>query len=335
MLNEIVAIMFEPNFNTGHALFKEGRYAEAVSHFRGLAQLYINAMSWLAWCHQHGLGVPQDLYTARLWYRMAMERDYGARLKGGWAENELRKLEQMELHARKENCVEFEDFVCGRVIVKHGDGGLSVLFKDTCIECKRSLELPYDFVTSDIIAKHNQRERARNDSVSPLCINDGLVRDYSRFHFRLERGGGDNYSSRKEGDCYTLIVPQKVNLNQIVARETVIRYGMKFMRLAAEEYIPKRLAALSQKSGLKYNNCRITGNRRSYGLFYVETQDIELSFHLMKCSDKFIDAVLMHELCHSLYSGHGADFYNALLQYAGKELYDIDCRPHEDYPYDF
>lgn len=327
--------MFIPDFNIGYTLFNKGLYAEAVSHFRGLSRYYTNAMSWLAWCHQCGLGVPQDLYTARKWYRMAMKHDYGSTLKSSWVGNELRNLEQMDLHVREESRVQFDDFVCGRVHVKHSKDSLSVLFKDTYIECRRSLELPYDFIVCDIIELHNKRERTRNDSVPPLCINDGLVRDYSHFHFRMERGEGDNYACRKEGDCYTLTVPQKVNLNQIVAHETVIRYGKRFLQLAAEEYIPKRLAELSQKSGLKYNSCKVTGNRKSYGLFYLDTRNIEISYHLMKCSDKFIDAVLMHELCHSLYPEHDTDFYKALLHYAGKELYKIDRGPKEEYPYDF
>ena len=347
--------MFTPNFEEGYALFKEKRYAEALSHFRlrKTSKGKYNHLAYLGYCHQHGLGVPQDLYTVKLWYERAME--YGGDIVvGSWIEMEYKKLKDMNLTPKDLSYVEFEDYVCGRIIMKidkkyslglHFKDDRIEFFNDDCSDYRWHKEEPYDNIVNFIYCEHKKREEKRKEGseleyhkmqgdVIPSILDETLRRDYNHFHLRVERGVGNKYTYRKVGDSYTVIVPKDAKFEQVVTREAIIRHGMKMMVMAAEEYLPKKLAEWSAKTGLQYKTCKISQRHKRYGC-YSSDQSIELSCHLLKYDDIFIDRVIVHELCHSLYLNHNNEFYYAVLKYGGGELYDLEFRDYDPIvPYD-
>ncbi len=76
----------------------------------------------------------------------------------------------------------------------------------------------------------------------------------------------------------------------------------------ANSYLPERIKQISQNTGLKYNNLSITKARTRWGSCSSRC-DISLSFHLMRLPKHLIDFVIIHELCHTVYHNHSAEFH--------------------------
>ena len=92
---------------------------------------------------------------------------------------------------------------------------------------------------------------------------------------------------------------------------------------AAQKYLPPRVAELSKQTGLKFTKCTIR-NIDNYIGYHLRSGEVILSPYVIKWSSKEIDALIIHELCHSLVTGHEQDFYDTLLKYGGEEIFEID-----------
>jgi predicted metal-dependent hydrolase len=101
-------------------------------------------------------------------------------------------------------------------------------------------------------------------------------------------------------------------------------------RDAARKYLPERLEQLSRQTGLPYNKCRVCALSGALGLYYIKSRNIDLEYSLILHRQDRLDAVLVHELCHNISSGHDRKFYDALLKYGGERLYRADTRGDSD-----
>ncbi len=91
------------------------------------------------------------------------------------------------------------------------------------------------------------------------------------------------------------------------------------LRRKAVEYIPKRVAEISQKTGLKYNRLTIRPTLSKWGSCSTQ-KNISLSLYLMALPVHLIDFVIVHELCHTIHFNHSAEFHalvNSIM--GGKE----------------
>lgn len=76
---------------------------ELLHHLRCSAVSYYSvdrsAASYLAYCHEIGVGVECDPYTAMLWYRLAL-RDASTQWQQSWVAERLALLEKMNLRPK-------------------------------------------------------------------------------------------------------------------------------------------------------------------------------------------------------------------------------------------
>ena len=105
-------------------------------------------------------------------------------------------------------------------------------------------------------------------------------------------------------------------------REYIIKHGINLLKRAAEEYLPQRIAALAAKTGLRYSKCKVVA--KSWGYYHYRSGVVSLSYYLMKCTPEFVDAVILHELVHSLCKFHDKKFYDTLGHYGGQRVVEVD-----------
>nr|WP_289113933.1 tetratricopeptide repeat-containing serine protease family protein [uncultured Halomonas sp.] len=73
----VAAQSFKPDWDAGHAAFKQKDYATALRHWRPLAkQGDADAQLWLGSMYEYGWGVTKDLKEAVRWYRKAAEQGH-------------------------------------------------------------------------------------------------------------------------------------------------------------------------------------------------------------------------------------------------------------------
>ena len=286
--------------------------------------------AWLGWAHNNGRGVVQDSYTALKWYRLAV---LGLRYKdpdGEWIKTLADNLEA-EKPQPQPTPDEMRVWGIGRVKIMRG-GVYSCRIQEDYAEVTIDKERPYDMAVAWLWNDLQVREQKRAECQShlPEVLDETLSRDYPLFQLRLERGGDNTFSYRREGMRYTIIAPSTIRFEERISREAIIRYGLKLMKLAAEEYLPQRLKTISERIGLGYSYCHISRGTSTLGCFYPEDKHIDLSMHLMKCTPLQVDAVIVHELCHGVESNHYNEFYYAVERYGGAKILHTDQHLYDD-----
>lgn len=278
--------------------------------------------AWLGWAHKHGRGVPQDPYTALMWYRQAEHELCYNDPNSEWIKERIQRLEAQnpqpqptpdEVHVRG----------LGRVRIKRGEK-YSYRIKEDYAEVTIPERWIYDMAIVRVWNSLEEREEKRKRDNLPEVLDETLQRNYPLFQLRVERGRKEQFSHRKEDTRYTLIVPHSTRFEERITRETIIRHGLSLMKRAAEEYLPKRLKEISKRIGLDYSQCHITHCTKTLGCFYYEDRHIDLSMHLMKRTELQVDSVIIHELCHGVQPNHHNEFHYAVREYGGAEIAHAD-----------
>lgn len=78
--------------------------------------------------------------------------------------------------------------------------------------------------------------------------------------------------------------------------------------LRAVRYLPGRLAELASIHGFSYGRCSVRWTTSRWGSCSAKG-NISLSARLMELPQKYIDYVLLHELCHTRQMNHGPLFW--------------------------
>lgn len=82
----------------------------------------------------------------------------------------------------------------------------------------------------------------------------------------------------------------------------------------AKQHLPQFLHSISQEIGLSYQNCTIRQAKSRWGSC-SSVQNIMLSSALVCCEARLVRYVCIHELCHTRYMHHGAQFWQLVEQF--------------------
>lgn len=91
--------------------------------------------------------------------------------------------------------------------------------------------------------------------------------------------------------------------------QTVARRGaVRAIKKEAEEILPPRLASLANLHGYKYNSVTVKPLKTRWGSC-DQSGNIKLNIYLVELADELIDYVLLHELAHTKFQHHQANFW--------------------------
>jgi predicted metal-dependent hydrolase len=107
--------------------------------------------------------------------------------------------------------------------------------------------------------------------------------------------------------CRLIIGLPEVTDEAVDAR--VIRRLRSWLRGQASEFLKNRTEALSNLYGLGYRSVTIRHQKARWGSCSTRG-DLSLNARLLFCPPRACDYVIVHELVHTLYANHSADFWN-------------------------
>lgn len=85
----------------------------------------------------------------------------------------------------------------------------------------------------------------------------------------------------------------------------------RWYRFQAQQYLSQRTALLAQRHGFRFDRVRISSARTRWGSCST-SGTISFSWRLMMAPPEVIDAVVLHELVHTLEHNHGRGFWERL-----------------------
>ena len=124
--------------------------------------------------------------------------------------------------------------------------------------------------------------------------------------FNLQQPIKITYQSQKQ----TFIFDQQ----QLFVDETQPQAALKaFIFSYAKQHLPVFLAQISQEIALDYQSCSIRQAKTRWGSCSAQ-QNIMLSSALVLCEQHLVRYVCIHELAHTVYMNHSADFWGLVAQ---------------------
>lgn len=109
-------------------------------------------------------------------------------------------------------------------------------------------------------------------------------------------------------------VPVGMTVKSEVVQTAAIRGAKKALK-SQESILEERLESISKITGLKYKSSRYGYMKTRWGSCRSD-KTITLNYHLLELRDELINYVIIHELCHTRYLNHSADFWKLVESFA-------------------
>lgn len=100
-----------------------------------------------------------------------------------------------------------------------------------------------------------------------------------------------------------------LSVDSIELQQRLNSAAERALKKQATQILPGRIDMLSQRYKLPYNDLKIRKLTSRWGSCSTK-KNISLSYFLMQLPWELIDYVILHELVHTKYPNHGADFWN-------------------------
>ena len=89
----------------------------------------------------------------------------------------------------------------------------------------------------------------------------------------------------------------------------------KILKENTESLLNKKLPYWSKITNITYKQFKVNDATSKFGSCIPKTRSMHFSSRLIMFPEDKIDAIIVHELCHIVYSNHSKDFYNLVRKY--------------------
>ena len=120
----------------------------------------------------------------------------------------------------------------------------------------------------------------------------------------------------EEEKKFQINIPEELNeLEENVRKQYIDKSVKKILKKETEKIISDRILYWSEVTKIKYNSFKVADAISKYGSCIPKTRNLHFSSRLAMLPIKQIDSVIVHELCHIVYSDHSDNFYKLVKKY--------------------
>lgn len=161
---------------------------------------------------------------------------------------------------------------------------------------------------------------------SPLEQGEHIGKAH-RLYF--DAAAGSTVRTRIAGSEIHIIRPLGMPVSNPAVQAAARRASIRALRLQAQKLLPPRLKQLADDYGFSYNSVQVKQLTGRWGSCDAK-QHIVLNLFLMQLPWHLIDYVLVHELTHTKYLNHSADFWAEFMRHEPRaKQYQKQIRTHK------
>lgn len=164
----------------------------------------------------------------------------------------------------------------------------------------------------EVLEVYRERLNQRKAGLGKVPVYDEhfkIETDCMKLYFR--ESGFDRFFISSEDGTVIIHYPAGVDFFGNGMQEWLHKVVCEALRKQALSYLPLRLQTLAARFGFSYNKVTIRGSQSRWGSCSSQ-KNISLSYYLMTLPSILLDAVLIHELCHTVEMNHGPRFWDLM-----------------------
>jgi len=147
-----------------------------------------------------------------------------------------------------------------------------------------------------------------NRKVASLIKNGQPIGKFHHLYFKPSESN-TTVTTRQKGSELIVSYPSHYDYANKKVQQAARKISIRALRNQAENLLPKRLAALSEKHDFEYSAVSVRQLKARWGSCNSK-QEITLNLFLMQLPWDLIDYVLLHELAHTQALHHGPNFWH-------------------------
>ena len=181
--------------------------------------------------------------------------------------------------------------------------------------------IPYGCSADDVVNFINANIEWIKNNLSKLDLKSKVIESgyQTKEHkILLKPSELDYIQPSKNKNIITVYYPQEKNIEDDFIQESLRTVITKVYKYEASLYIPKRIKEISTKIGLNYRSVKINSAKTRWGSC-SSIDNINFTCFIMKLPNKLIDYIIIHELCHTVYKDHSANFWKLVDQFTNTQ----------------
>ncbi len=183
--------------------------------------------------------------------------------------------------------------------------------RDGSIRVSLPYFVPYEAGVAFVKSKSAWLEKHRPET-RPVLKEGQRIGKAHRLHFSISTSAARPSTRVKDGRV-TVTMPVLTNEEHEANQQAAERGAHKALKQEADQLLPQRVSQLAAKNGFNYSS--LTSKRLSSRWGSCNQQrNIILNIYLMQLPWELIDYVIIHELVHTEYLNHSADFWRRFEQ---------------------
>ena len=119
----------------------------------------------------------------------------------------------------------------------------------------------------------------------------------------------------KETNKFYIQIPSNMQIGTLETKEKIDKEIKKIFKNETYKIVQKKLPYWSEITNIQYKEYSVRDAISKFGSCTPKTGKLHFSARIIMLSERIIDAIIVHELCHFVHANHSEKFYSLVEKY--------------------